>query len=95
MVLRSNEDDEELLIHVPFDGSVKLKAICLIGDGRHSRIVPMSPGSRPLIHHGEPRRAAVMHGTRCHIESLSYAELDTPHRRAFDMRTHGNACAAA
>jgi len=29
--LRSNEDDEELLIHVPFDGSVKLKAICLIG----------------------------------------------------------------
>ena len=34
--LRSNEDDEELLIHVPFDGSVKLQAICLIGASRCS-----------------------------------------------------------
>ncbi|KAG1670383.1 hypothetical protein FOA52_000143 [Chlamydomonas sp. UWO 241] len=29
--LRSNEDDPELLIHVPFDGAVKLKAICVVG----------------------------------------------------------------
>ena len=29
--LASNEDDEELLIHVPFNGSVKIKAICIIG----------------------------------------------------------------
>mmetsp|Transcript_8931 Transcript_8931/g.19060 ORF Transcript_8931/g.19060 Transcript_8931/m.19060 type:complete len:208 (-) Transcript_8931:806-1429(-) len=29
--LRSNEDDDELLLHVPFDGAVKLKAISVIG----------------------------------------------------------------
>ena len=29
--LDSNEDDPELLIHVPFNGAVKLMAICLIG----------------------------------------------------------------
>jgi hypothetical protein len=29
--LRSNEDDTELLIHVSFDGTVKLKAISVIG----------------------------------------------------------------
>lgn len=29
--LESNEDDPELLIHVPFDGQVVLKAICVIG----------------------------------------------------------------
>lgn len=29
--LKSNDDDPELLIHVPFNGSVKLKAICIIG----------------------------------------------------------------
>mmetsp|Transcript_14786 Transcript_14786/g.36902 ORF Transcript_14786/g.36902 Transcript_14786/m.36902 type:complete len:210 (-) Transcript_14786:424-1053(-) len=29
--LASNEDDPELLLHVPFDGAVKLKAICLVG----------------------------------------------------------------
>ena len=37
--LRSNEDDPELLIHVPFDGAVKLKAITIIGSG--------SPGTAP------------------------------------------------
>ncbi len=31
--LRSDEDDPEILIHVPFDGAVKLKAICIIGGG--------------------------------------------------------------
>ena len=31
--LRSNEDEPELLIHVPFDGAVKLKAISVIGGG--------------------------------------------------------------
>lgn len=30
-VLRSNDDDPELLIHIPFDGQVVLKAICIIG----------------------------------------------------------------
>ena len=29
--LISNDDDPELLIHVPFTGSVKLRAICIIG----------------------------------------------------------------
>ncbi|GAX83831.1 hypothetical protein CEUSTIGMA_g11255.t1 [Chlamydomonas eustigma] len=29
--LCSNEDDPELLIHVPFDGAVKLKAIAVVG----------------------------------------------------------------
>lgn len=29
--LQSNDDDPELLLHVPFDGAVKLKAICIIG----------------------------------------------------------------
>lgn len=29
--LVSNDEDPELLIHVPFDGLVKLKAICIIG----------------------------------------------------------------
>ena len=29
--LRSNEDDPELLITIPFNGTVKVKAICLIG----------------------------------------------------------------
>lgn len=29
--VQSNADDPEILIHVPFDGSVKLKAICVIG----------------------------------------------------------------
>lgn len=35
-VLRSDPDDPELLIHVPFTGSVKLQAISVIGgpDGR-------------------------------------------------------------
>lgn len=34
--LRSQEDDPELLLYVPFDGAVSLKAICVIGgpDGR-------------------------------------------------------------
>lgn len=30
--VQSNPDDPEILIHIPFDGSVKLKAICVIGD---------------------------------------------------------------
>ena len=30
-VVISNANDPELLIHVPFDGTVKLKAICVIG----------------------------------------------------------------
>lgn len=30
--LESNEDDPELLLHIPFDGAVKLKAICIIGE---------------------------------------------------------------
>ncbi|KAK9815492.1 hypothetical protein WJX72_004575 [[Myrmecia] bisecta] len=29
--LVSNEDDGELLIHIPFDGSIRVKAICIIG----------------------------------------------------------------
>jgi hypothetical protein len=29
--LLSDEDDPELLLHVPFDGQVKLTAICVIG----------------------------------------------------------------
>ncbi|GBF98342.1 hypothetical protein Rsub_11236 [Raphidocelis subcapitata] len=34
--LRSDPDDEELLLTIPFDGAVKLKAVCVIGgpDGR-------------------------------------------------------------
>ncbi|KIZ03840.1 hypothetical protein MNEG_4118 [Monoraphidium neglectum] len=31
--LRSDPDDEELLLTVPFDGAVKLKAVCVIGGG--------------------------------------------------------------
>ena len=30
--LLSNDDDPELLIHIPFDGTVKLRAICLMGE---------------------------------------------------------------
>lgn len=30
--LLSNDDDPELLIHIPFNGTVKLRAICLIGE---------------------------------------------------------------
>lgn len=41
--LVSNEDDPELLIHVPFTGSVKLRAICIIG-------VPILFESQVLIH---------------------------------------------
>eukprot|EP01111_Echinosteliopsis_oligospora_P012027 TRINITY_DN4086_c0_g1_i3.p1 TRINITY_DN4086_c0_g1~~TRINITY_DN4086_c0_g1_i3.p1 ORF type:complete len:204 (+),score=33.66 TRINITY_DN4086_c0_g1_i3:83-694(+) len=35
--LESNEDDAELLLHIPFDGIVKLKSIVVIGgeDGMH------------------------------------------------------------
>ena len=29
--LRCHEDDDELLLHIPFDGNVRLKAICVIG----------------------------------------------------------------
>lgn len=29
--LLSDEDDAELLLHIPFDGAVKLKAVCVIG----------------------------------------------------------------
>jgi hypothetical protein len=29
--LRSADDDPELLIHIPFDGAAKIKAICIIG----------------------------------------------------------------
>lgn len=32
-VLRSQEDDPELLLYVPFDGAVTLKAVCVIGGG--------------------------------------------------------------
>ena len=31
--LTSDDGDPELLLHVPFDGAVKLKAICIIGAG--------------------------------------------------------------
>eukprot|EP00884_Botryococcus_braunii_P008180 jgi/Botrbrau1/17363/Bobra.0015s0104.1 len=34
--LESNDDDPELLIHVPFDGHVKIKAICVIGGSDRS-----------------------------------------------------------
>ena len=30
-VLRSNDGDPELLLHIPFDGAVKLKALCVVG----------------------------------------------------------------
>jgi len=30
-ILRSNDDDPELLIHIPFNGAVKLKAVCVVG----------------------------------------------------------------
>jgi len=36
--LDSNEDDPELLIHIPFDGTVKLKARLLPGAGGHTRV---------------------------------------------------------
>lgn len=29
--LLSDSDDAELLLHIPFDGAVKLKAVCVIG----------------------------------------------------------------
>lgn len=29
--LESNDDDPELLLHVPFDGAAKVKALCIIG----------------------------------------------------------------
>jgi hypothetical protein len=29
--LRSNEDDPELLIHIPLDGAMRLKAVCIVG----------------------------------------------------------------
>ena len=49
--LRSNEDDEELLIHVPFDGSVKLKAICLIGAAQRSDLATHSRWPvQPWVH---------------------------------------------
>lgn len=35
--LESNEDDPELLLHVPFDGSVKIKALCVIGAAPHTQ----------------------------------------------------------
>ncbi|KAK9837603.1 hypothetical protein WJX74_001224 [Apatococcus lobatus] len=34
--LRSNEDDAELLIHVPFNGSIKVRAISIIGGSNGS-----------------------------------------------------------
>jgi PITH domain len=30
--LESNEDDPELLLHVPFEGAAKVKALCVIGE---------------------------------------------------------------
>ncbi|CAG9465184.1 unnamed protein product [Pedinophyceae sp. YPF-701] len=32
-VLESNDDDPELLLHIPFNGQVTLKAICVVGGG--------------------------------------------------------------
>jgi PITH domain len=29
--MESNEDDPELLLHVPFEGAAKVKALCIIG----------------------------------------------------------------
>ena len=29
--LRCNEDDDELLLHIPFEGNARIKAICVIG----------------------------------------------------------------
>ena len=29
--LRCNEDDDELLLHIPFEGNARLRAICIIG----------------------------------------------------------------
>ncbi len=29
--LRSNEDDPELLLHIPLNGAMRLKAICIVG----------------------------------------------------------------
>ena len=29
--LESNEDDPELLLHIPFEGAAKVKALCIIG----------------------------------------------------------------
>lgn len=34
--LQSNDDDPELLLHIPFDGAVKLRAICIIGEDADS-----------------------------------------------------------
>lgn len=43
--LTSDDDDPELLIHVPFDGSVKLKAICIVGaaEGRSPSKLKVRP----------------------------------------------------
>lgn len=30
-ILESHDDDPELLLHIPFDGAVKLKAVCVVG----------------------------------------------------------------
>lgn len=38
--LESNEDDPELLLHIPFDGAVKLKAICIIGESALPGLLP-------------------------------------------------------
>ncbi len=38
--LESNEDDPELLLHIPFDGAVKLKAICIIGESARACCTP-------------------------------------------------------
>jgi len=41
--LVSNNDDPELLIHIPFDGVVKLKAICIIGTPPPLVLAPFPP----------------------------------------------------
>ena len=42
----SNREDPELLVHVPFDGTVKLKAICVIGTSHSCPL--LRDGRRPF-----------------------------------------------
>ena len=61
--LRSEDDDPELLLHVPFNGSVKLQAICIVGMGEGRSPAKLKARRGAACRRGRPGGAAGRKGT--------------------------------
>lgn len=71
--LESNDGDPELLLHVPFEGAAKVKALCVIGTLPASAVVsaPLEPQKFMLIQGYYPKSVRLVTPTPMRCRSIA------------------------